>query len=315
MLPLGLSMLWEPVDPRTALAQRFGFADLDAVTAWVRSALRETWGVTATGCPRVVISDQNAVVWADGADGPLVVKWSRARERFEDLAASTGLVRRLAARGVPVAPPLATLGGVDRALLDGPAGTLSVAVLPEVTGEWLDVGDLGAVHAAGACLARLHRALGVDRPPPRPGFLAPGPRVREWLAGADPGHAPAASARLAELLDAAPDLDDEPQWVHDDFRAANVLTRGSSIAAVLDFDEVRVGNRVGDLAKACVYLGTRFTDWRPTPAAARRALRAGYESVRPLGPAESRWLEVLVLWQGIAAVPGPGDRAGWGAAL
>jgi aminoglycoside phosphotransferase (APT) family kinase protein len=103
--------------------------------------------------------------------------------------------------------------------------------------------------------------------------------------------------------------------VHNDFRAANILTRRSRVVAVLDFDEVAWTHPVADLAKAGVYLGTRFRDWRPTPAAARAELRAGYESVRPLEPVERRWFDVLVLWYGICAVPGPVDPAGWAEAL
>jgi aminoglycoside phosphotransferase (APT) family kinase protein len=103
--------------------------------------------------------------------------------------------------------------------------------------------------------------------------------------------------------------------VHNDFRAANILTRSSRIVAVLDFDEVAWTHPVADLAKAGVYLGTRFRDWRPTPSAARAELRAGYESVRPLDPVERRWFDVLVLWYGICAVPGPTDPAGWADAL
>ncbi|GAB2482048.1 phosphotransferase [Promicromonospora xylanilytica] len=331
MLPLGLSMLWEPVVPEAALRERFGFDDLAAAHGWVAKALDAAWAITVDACPRMVISDQNAIVWARSDRGDLVVKWSRARERFESLDASTRLLRGLADRGIPVAAPLATTAGLDRVLLDGPSGELSVTVLPELSGDWLDVTDRAAVRSAGACLAELHLALGSlgadgafeagpREPAPAGDSTAPeAGRLRQtisdWLTTRDHRLAPEASRRLRDLLSEAPELDDEPQLVHNDFRAANILTRDSTVVGVLDLDEVRVEHRVHDLAKAGVYLGTRFTDWRPTSGGVRQALRAGYESVRPLSPAEARWFEILVVWQGLHAIPGKDDPAGWASAV
>jgi len=318
MLPFGLSMLWEAAEPESALWDRFGFEGFDAVTGWVAMTLDETWGITVGGCSRLVISDHNAIVWVEGDHGDLVVKWSRARERFASLTASTRLLRTLAGRGVPVATPIVTVDGLDRVTLDGPTGALSVTVLPELTGDWLDVEDHVAVQSAGACLAEVHRGLQASRHDVSR-MLTPirgvKDRIEDWLAGEDRGYAPQASRRLTDLLSGLPELDDEPQLVHNDFRAANILTRDSRVVGVLDFDEVMVEHRVNDLAKACVYLGTRFTQWQPTPVAVRDTLRAGYESVRPLSPAEARCFDILVLWQGLQAIPGRNDPAGWASAV
>lgn len=324
MLPLGLSMLWESVEPETALKRRFGFDSLDAVTDWASKALDTTWSIPGAACSRMVISGHNAILWVSSDRGNLVVKWSRAAELFPSLDASTRLLRALADRGIPVAAPFATPDGLDRVVLDGPSGELSVAVQPELLGDWLDVTDRAAVLSAGAYLAKVHGALGAAQPgavvvtasgttAARPAELLQ--RIDDWLADGDPGLAPEASRRLRDLLAGAPELDDEPQLVHNDFRAANILTRGSEVVGVLDFDEMLVEHRVHDLAKASVYLGTRFTAWRPTSTEVRQALRAGYESVRPLSPAESRWFEILVLWQGIQAIPGENDPAGWASAV
>lgn len=311
-------MLWESVEPRAALRERFGFGDFDALTDRVTAVLGGTWGIAVRACPRAVISDQNAVVWVGSDRGGVVVKWSRARERFPRLASSTAVLRSLAEQGMPVAAPVPTVDGQDRVVLAGPSGELSVTVLPELAGDWLDVTDHAAVRSAGACLARVHHALGAHPPdaastPVATGEL--GQRIERWLADGDPGLAPEASRRLGALLSQAPDLDDEPQLVHNDFRAANILTRGSEVVGVLDLDDVAVGHRVSDLARACVYLGTRFTGWRPTPAPVREVLRTGYESVRGLSPAEERWFEVLVLWHGLMAIPGEEDPAGWASAV
>lgn len=103
--------------------------------------------------------------------------------------------------------------------------------------------------------------------------------------------------------------------IHLDYRAANILTGGSKVVGILDFDDMGWGFRVDDLAHASVVLATLFHDWGPTPPAAREALREGYESVWALSATESAWLELLTLWYGLIFVPEPDDPAGWAAAL
>ncbi|WP_394213839.1 phosphotransferase enzyme family protein [Brachybacterium vulturis] len=309
MLNPGLSMLWETVDAEQALRERFGLAGRAAATRLLTALLAEHWGISVQALPRLTLSDHNAIAWVGSDHGPLVVKLSSAQDRFTQLAASTRLLTELTARGIPVPAPLPSRSGSVRLEVDGPAGPLSLAVLPEVPGDWLDVSDLHAVHAAGACLAALHGALGDitveglshQYPRPQPD------RISGWLCDRDPGPLPAASDRLAELLTGLPAPEDSPQLIHGDFRAANLLVRDSGIAAVLDFDEVRLDHRIADLAQAGTYLATRFRGWGPTPLPARAALRAGYESVRPLDPLGSRWFETLTLWMGIAAIPSQDD--------
>ncbi|MEV6282703.1 phosphotransferase [Kribbella sp. NPDC051770] len=273
MLPMGLSMLWERDEPEQALRERFGFEGLDDAAAWVARVLREVWGIEGAVTSRLVISSHNAIVWVEGDRGPLVVKWSLVEPLFERLDATARLLRVLDERGVPVAAPLPALDGRERVATDGPVRKLSVAVLPEVDGDWLDVGDEDAVRASGAALAQLHVAL----------------------TGYDDDRLPTSDPRKkvpAELLPPG----DAKQLVHNDFRAANVLTQGSKVVGVLDFDEMTWGHRVEDLAHASVYLATRFTNWGPTTDAVRRTLRDGYESVRPLTPAEAGVYDALVAW-------------------
>jgi homoserine kinase type II len=316
MLSPGLSMLWESVEAERALPERFGFEDRLGAARWLTAVLAEHWGLAVQDVPRLTLSDHNAIAWVTGDRGPLIVKFSRAEDRFAHLAATTHLLARLAAEGIPVAAPLPARDGTVRIETDGPSGPLSLAVLPEVDGAWLDVTDLHAVHTAGACLAALHTALalvdvpGLPREAPR---SLPG-RLAGWLADRDPGRVPAASAFLADRVAELPAPEGPPQLIHGDYRSANLLVRGGEIAAVLDFDEVRRDHRVADLAQASTYLATLFRDWGPTPAPARAALRAGYESVRPLSAQESGWLEALTLWMGIAAIP-PGDDGRWATAV
>lgn len=311
-------MLWETADPDEALRNRFGWDGFDQATAWISTILARTWGITSQDCPRLVISADNAIAWVQSDRGALVIKWSRALPHFPGLAASTRLLSWLGDRGLPVAAPVRSAGGDDRVVLDGPRGPLSVAVLPELDGDWLDVGDVSAVRAAGASLAAVHLALEgyTDTRLWRPAEAEPPDRrLRRWLADGEPDREPGATAHLAELVTGLPPLDGRSQPVHNDFRAANILTREGHVVGVLDFDEMAWDHPVSDLAKAGVYLGTLFRNWQPTPDTVRRELHTGYASVRPLTPLEDRWLEALTLWQSIVAVPHSHDPAAWARAL
>lgn len=309
-------MLWETADAAQALRDRFGLDSRKHAVRWLAQVLDEHWDLAVQDVPRLALSDRNAIAWVRTDRGPLIVKLSCAQERFAHLAATTRLITGLASQGIPVAAPLPDRDGRVRLETEGPSAPLSLAVLPEVAGVWLDATDLDAVHAAGACLAALHGALAHVEDTTLP-TTAPRPlpaRISTWLADHDPGRAPEASAHLSALLADLPALEEPPQLIHGDYRAANLLVKDGLIAAVLDFDEVRTDHRIVDLAQASIYLATLFRDWGPTPAPARAALRSGYESVRPLSPLEADWLEALTLWMGIAAIP-PGDDGRWAAAV
>lgn len=53
-MPLGLSMLWESVEPEAALEERFGFDSFRAATHWVSAVLEQTLGIDG---PRVLAND------------------------------------------------------------------------------------------------------------------------------------------------------------------------------------------------------------------------------------------------------------------
>lgn len=311
-------MLWETTDPQAALLDRFGFGSLNQAAEWIATSVAEAWNLSIWGCSRLVISDHNAIAWAATEHGPVVLKWSHAVSHFEGLAAATELLTRLGDRGVPVAMPMPSATGERRNLVVGPIGPLSVAVLPELNGTWLDVTEPSMVRAAGACLARVHLALdGYSDPrlwqPAR--HEPPDSRLRHWLTDHETDLAPEATRRLADLVDTLPPLAGTAQPVHNDFRAANILVHEGQIVGVLDLDEVAWDHPVCDLAKAGVYLGTLFRNWRPTPDHVRRELWLGYESIRPLAQIERRWLGALTLWHAISAVPPGHDPAAWSQAL
>jgi homoserine kinase type II len=313
-------MLWESTDPRRALQVRFGLDSFDDAASWLTKGLAQAWVIDVEACDRILISDNNAIAWLRTNQGTLVAKWSRAQDQFVRLAAIADLLQALHEQGVPVAPPLASVDAHHRVIVDSGSSPVSMTVQPHIDGDLLDTADETAVRQAGACLASLHRALDVHRDsrliefePRRPVDLRQ--RIAAWLELEDAGKAPSASARLRDQIVSLPPIDSQPQLIHNDYRASNILTAGSEVLAVIDFDSVTWDYCINDLANAFVLLGTHFTNWRPTPASVRRTLLEGYQSVRSLTRLEHQWLQALVLWRGITAIPAGDDPAGWANAL
>jgi homoserine kinase type II len=157
----------------------------------------------------------------------------------------------LQASGIPVAAPIPARDGRLRVELDN----VSFGVCPVVDGHLLDVGDPAQVTEAGEMLATLHEALATY-----PHSIDNGrPNRREQL-------------------------------VHNDFRSANILHDGTSITAVLDFEEVTYNTRVSDLAKATVLLGTRYHEWGPTSRLVQEEFVAAYQDQAPLTSTEQNEL-------------------------
>ncbi|MEV0717886.1 phosphotransferase [Asanoa sp. NPDC050611] len=305
-------MLWEAHDPRSALEERFGFGDRESAGRWVAVMLAEHWGVRVDSCERIVMSGGNALAWVGTPSGRLLAKWSVVPGRFPRLAETARLTSWLDDRGLPVSAPVPARDG----RLQVEVGGVSMGVQREIEGDLLDVADLDQVRAAGAVLARLQDALAAypGRIPALAGTTTPlAARVTDWLdTRAD--HLPvAARDALRGLVAGAPPDRLAGQLVHLDFRSANILCAGGEVVAILDFEETRYDHRLVELARAAVLLGTRYHNWGPVPAEVRAGFLEGYQSVRPLTPAEAGWLNILVLWQAMAMVPAGDDPTGWGA--
>lgn len=260
-----LSMLWESADPEEALSQRFGFADAVSAVGWMGDILWDTWAITVDDCDRLVISAGNLLAWITTDDRRLVAKWSVVSKLFQRLADTTTLTMWLHHSGIPVAAPIPARDGRLRVELDN----VSLGVFPVIEGDLLDVRDPAQVTEAGRMLATLHDAM-----------------------AAYPHH-----------IDGGPSARHE-QLVHNDFRSANVLHDGTSITAVLDFEDVTYRSRVSDLAKATVLLGTRFHNWGPTSQLVREAFVEAYCDQAPLTNAEQNQLrsgiEAVMKWFGWA---------------
>jgi homoserine kinase type II len=89
------------------------------------------------------------------------------------------------------------------------------------------------------------------------------------------------------------------QLIHHDFRAANLIWDGEKIAAPLDFEELRWGYRVEDLAWAAVHLGTRFRNWGPVPEEVHALFLGTYRAEMALTADEDAWLPILRRWHGL----------------
>jgi homoserine kinase type II len=308
-----LEMLWEAHDPHQALSGRFGFGDSRAAGRWVAAMLDEHWGVAVDFCERIVISDGNALAWVGTPTGRLLAKWSVVPERFPRLAEVARLTRWLDKRGLPVSAPVPTRDGRLHTEVDG----VSMGLQRVIDGALLDIDDPGQVRAAGAVLARLQDALAAypqaDHTPALAGPAEPlTQRVTGWL-DTHAAHLPAAARDALRRLvaDAPPDTLPR-QLVHFDFRSANILCASVEITAVIDFEETRHEHRLVEVGRAAILLGTRYHHWRPTPAQVRTQFLAGYQAVHPLTPAETAWLDILLLWQALAMVPPGDDPTGWG---
>ncbi|MGH3262651.1 MAG: phosphotransferase enzyme family protein [Trebonia sp.] len=247
-----LSMLWESVDPEEALSRRFGFADAVSAVGWMGDTLWDTWAISVDVCDRLVISDGKLLAWITADDRRLIAKWSVDSKLFQRLTDTTTLTMWLHHRGIPVAAPIPARDGRLQVELDN----VSLGVIPVIDGDLLDVGDPAQVTEAGRMLATLHDAMAAY-----PHHIGSGPSARH------------------------------EQLVRNDFRSANVLHDGTSITAILDFEEVTYRSRVSDLAKATALFGTRFHGWGPTSQLVREAFVWAYCDQAPLTHVEQDQLQ------------------------
>jgi homoserine kinase type II len=219
------------------------------------------------------------------------------------LAQIADLLVWLAQQQLPVSPPLPTRSGTLQVRCDH----LTVGLQRLLPGQALDPTDLGQAHTAGVILARLHhllalypRANALSTQTPLPALAA---RILTWAETytaqiADPALLADCRALTQHLTTTAlPPL--TTQLVHNDYRAANLLWHEGTLRAVLDFEELRPGHRVNDLAWAAVHLGTRFHNWGPVAPTVHATFGAGYASILPLSAAEQQWLPLLMRWHGL----------------
>lgn len=296
-------MLWEATDSHAALRQRFRFASGAETRDWLVTTLYGLYGIQVTGVTRLVISSYNLLAWLTTTDGLLLAKCCASLQSHERLANVADVLTWLDQQQLPVSVPLLAQTGERQVR----AAHLSLGVQRVIPGELLEPTQPAQTHAAGVMLAQLHRALAAY---PRTTAFAPPtaqPALAEAIAAwaAKQATSPRNQSLMAgvELLQqllasgTLPDL--TSQLVHQDYRAANILWNEGNIAAVLDFEELRWGYRLNDLAWAAVHLGTRYHHWGPVSDAVHATFLAAYASQQSLTATEQGWLPVLMLWHSI----------------
>jgi Ser/Thr protein kinase RdoA (MazF antagonist) len=270
----------------------------------------------------------SAAALIDRPGGAVFVKRHDTRVRtVAQLGVEHAFIDHLRARGVPVPAVLRTATGATATQF----GDFVYEVHEAARGldlyrdalSWSPFASLGHARAAGAALARLHRAAaGFPLPARAPGVLisgcdvitAPdplaevsrqlGPRPvlagylaeRAWQADLARHHLPVirrAAPLLARLA---------RQWGHGDWHPSNLTWTSAAgdadVAAVFDFGLANRTFAVHDLATALERAAVAWLDLTESGRAgadidAIDALLAGYEAVRPLSPAEAAALPAV----------------------
>ena len=220
----------------------------------------------------------------DTERGRFVLTLFEGRVAERDLPFCLGLTRHAADRGLPCARALTDGEGRSIGHLNGrPAAILNW--LPGTAKTALSLADQAA---GGALLARLHLAA-ADYPAVRANPL--GAAARLALFERCDGRAGGADRRLLERMapwvaggapDPAAGLPRGP--IHADYFPDNLLFEGEAVGGLIDFYFACVDALAYDLAIALSAWGFD-ADGAPVPAALK-AFQSGYESVRPLSPAE-----------------------------
>ena len=221
-------------------------------------------------------------------DGRRFLRINEGKAR-EDVAREAAIVGHLAERGVPTPRPLPALTGEPWLDWRG----VQVSLFPWVEGRTLLRSELAPEHAAqaGVALARMHRA-GLDYGDRRPGRYEPDEISRRFVQLAGPAaEDPALAAASAELgpelarlgRDRRPDGEVMLGLIHGDLFIDNALFRGTSLSALLDFEQASWGRLVYDIAVSVLAFGFGADDFREDVT---RAFIDGYTDTRPVSEGE-----------------------------
>jgi homoserine kinase type II len=200
----------------------------------------------------------------------------------EDVAREADIVRHLADRGLNTPRPLPATSGEPWLLWR----EVYVSLFPWVEGRTLSRAEMTPEYArqAGVALARLH-LTGVTYPDPRPGRYEPDEIARRFAdvaarAAGDPALAAAAAELGPELERLAVERARELPLglIHGDLFIDNVLYRGATLAALIDFEQASWGRLAYDLAVSVLAFGFGLDDFREDVT---RAFIEGYVDTRP----------------------------------
>jgi len=248
------------------------------------------YGLSLVALTPIAEGVENTNYRLDTDQGRFVLTLFENRTDAASLPFCLGLTAHAADKGLPAARALIDSDGETVGELNGrPA-----ALLEWLPGAWKRNPSPADQRQAGALLARLHLA-GADFPLER---IDPvGPAARRALFERSLTRAGAADRALLDRMapwvvagsDPAAGLPRGP--IHADYFPDNLLFEGDVPSGLIDFYFGCTGAYAYDLAIALSAWGFD-ADGLPLPAALQ-AFRAGYESVRPLTPAEDAALPAL----------------------
>ena len=253
----------------------------------------------------------NETAFAETSMGRYVVRRNQRKLGRSSLELRHRLMAWLRARGFPAPRLVPARGGETAVELDGRI----FEVFTFIDGDEFNADRPAHLAGAGTILARYHAAVeGFPDPPP-----SQGPRysasslggliervMQRDLMGDLTEPLNGYDRRAADLRRALPDQSYAalPQvLIHGDVHRDNLIFRGDTVAALIDFDQVTVDARLVDLADALVdfAVGPAPADWYPwgvyagpLDAARARGLLDGYCQLQPLTPGELSALLVIV---------------------
>jgi homoserine kinase type II len=256
----------------------------------------------------------NETAFAETSAGRYVVRRNQRKLGRASLELRHRLLAWLRSRGFP-GPRIVPARSGDMAVeVDGRL----FEVYTFIDGDEFNPDRPAHLSGAGTVLARYHRAIEgfpdapTDGPRYTPGSIMGLTErlMQRDLMGELTEPLSWYDRRAAELRKALPDAAYAALphvLIHGDMHRDNLIFRGDTVAALIDFDQVTVDARIVDLADALVDLavGDAPPDWFPWgvyagPLDERRSrlLLEGYTMIAPLTPAERHALPILieVIW-------------------
>ena len=261
------------------LIAEFDVGDLISAKGIAEGISNSNWLIDTTG--------------ADGAGARFILTMYEFRIELEDLPFFLSLLDHLAAKGCPVPRTIHDRQGQ----LYRKLGDKAVALIEFLPGVSVSEPTAGQAHAVGRALAQLHLAA-ADFPQARANGMGPVEWQRlaeacglDGLASIDAGFAAQVARELPELVAQWPA--DLPRGViHADLFPDNVLMLGDTVSGLIDFYFACTDLLAYDVAVTHAAWCFDNTGRNFDPAISA-ALLQGYESIRPLSPAERAALPLL----------------------
>ncbi|MCJ7738479.1 MAG: phosphotransferase [Anaerolineae bacterium] len=227
----------------------------------------DAWNVTPSGPVEGIDPKGTFRIPMDGGDDLILTCIGGDDARTAEQAAlEHGVLQHLDGSGLPVAVPLRDRQGRTAV----PHGGCLYALVPRLRGSQggskpTDCDEL--YRSYGGTIARMHMALATFRSEPvalsaRREALLPKvfdygvPYLQGYLNGAEAGRLQAMMADVGEVMrQAFKELPE--QLIHRDCHTGNLLSRGTAVTGIIDWDHLCVGVRVFDLAYFAAQLGKR----------------------------------------------------------